>query len=84
MRRVGRLSVALAHAVGVAKEVLEHLESAAALHDVGKIGIPSQILNRAGPLDLEERRIMEQHTLMGVRVLEVERTGLASRPGDRP
>jgi response regulator RpfG family c-di-GMP phosphodiesterase len=39
------------------------------LHDVGKIGIPDRVLLKPGPLDPNERRLMEQHTLLGERML---------------
>jgi len=45
-------------------------EFAALLHDVGKIRIPSELINKPGPLDTAERRLMEQHTIEGERMLE--------------
>jgi response regulator RpfG family c-di-GMP phosphodiesterase len=39
------------------------------LHDVGKIGVPDRVLLKPGPLDAEERRLMQQHTLVGERML---------------
>jgi putative two-component system response regulator len=42
---------------------------AAALHDVGKIGIPDAILLKPGPLTQDERRQMEQHAEIGYRPL---------------
>lgn len=39
------------------------------LHDVGKIGIPDEILQKAGPLTPEERTRMQQHTLLGEEML---------------
>jgi HD-GYP domain-containing protein (c-di-GMP phosphodiesterase class II) len=44
-------------------------EFAALLHDVGKVGVPPEIINKPGPLDAEERAIMDQHTIMGERML---------------
>ena len=69
MRRVGRRAVVLARAMGLPDYLLMPFELAAAAHDVGKIGIPDQLLSTPGPLKPEERRIMEQHTLMGARFL---------------
>lgn len=69
MRRVGRRAVVLARAMGLPDYLLMPFELAAAAHDVGKIGIPDQLLSTPGPLKPEERRIMEQHTLMGARLL---------------
>ena len=42
---------------------------ASPMHDVGKIGIPDSILQKPGKLTLEERAVMEQHTLIGARIL---------------
>jgi PAS domain S-box-containing protein len=41
------------------------VRAAAPMHDVGKIGIPAEILRKAGPLSAEERREMEGHTVIG-------------------
>jgi putative nucleotidyltransferase with HDIG domain len=43
---------------------------AAMLHDIGKVGIPDEILAKPGPLTPRERRVIEQHPVIGVRVLE--------------
>ncbi len=40
------------------------------MHDIGKIGISPHILNKAGRLTSEERRIMQEHVLVGARILE--------------
>jgi ribonuclease P protein subunit RPR2 len=40
------------------------------LHDVGKIGIPDQILRKPGPLTKGERRLMETHTILGEQMLQ--------------
>jgi HD-GYP domain-containing protein (c-di-GMP phosphodiesterase class II) len=45
-------------------------EFVALLHDVGKIRIPAEIINKPGRLDAEERAIIETHTLEGERMLE--------------
>jgi putative two-component system response regulator len=39
------------------------------LHDVGKIGVPDRVLLKPGPLDPDERRLMQKHTLVGERML---------------
>jgi HD-GYP domain-containing protein (c-di-GMP phosphodiesterase class II) len=49
---------------------LRRLEFAALLHDVGKIAIPKAIINKPGPLDAEERRIIETHTVEGETMLK--------------
>jgi two-component system cell cycle response regulator len=45
------------------------LRQAAELHDVGKLGIPEQILHKPGPLDPEEWAFVRRHTLIGERII---------------
>jgi HD-GYP domain-containing protein (c-di-GMP phosphodiesterase class II) len=68
-QRVQRYALELAD--GVAPELLgdASAEHGFLLHDVGKIGIPDRILRKPGPLDPDERRLMESHTLVGERML---------------
>jgi HD-GYP domain-containing protein (c-di-GMP phosphodiesterase class II) len=46
------------------------LRTAAKLHDIGKIGVPDAILNKPGPLDDEEFRIVKTHPIVGAELLE--------------
>jgi len=46
------------------------LMDAAILHDIGKIGIPDNVLNKPGKLTPEERLMIEQHAMMGKKILE--------------
>ena len=55
---------------GLTEEVISIISSAAALHDVGKIGIPDAVLTKPGPLTPEERELMKTHTTIGCRILE--------------
>jgi putative two-component system response regulator len=48
---------------------MEALELGAILHDVGKIGIPDSIIMKPGPLTAEERVVMEEHPVIGDRML---------------
>jgi HD-GYP domain-containing protein (c-di-GMP phosphodiesterase class II) len=50
-------------------EELDELARAAALHDIGKVGIPDAILAKPGPLDAEEWDFIRQHTVLGERIL---------------
>lgn len=68
--RVGRLSEQIGRMMGLPEEQLFHLRRAAPLHDLGKIGIPDAILRKPGGLSREEWQIMQQHTLIGARILE--------------
>jgi putative two-component system response regulator len=69
IRRVGMFSRVLALAAGWSAAQAETLNLAAPMHDVGKIGIPDAILRKAGPLTEEERQTMQQHTVIGARML---------------
>ena len=66
---VHSLSVAVARKLGLyAREVAE-VEAVALLHDVGKIGIPDQILHKPGPLTPDEWVLMREHPVIGERIL---------------
>jgi putative two-component system response regulator len=59
----------------LAVDAIEMLAKAAPLHDIGKVGIPDHILNKAGPLDAQEWQTMQQHTVIGARSIERSMTG---------
>jgi hypothetical protein len=67
--RVTAIATALARELGYSGEELEAIEIGALLHDVGKIGIPEQILRKEGPLTDEEWAIMRTHPLISDRIL---------------
>lgn len=67
--RVGHVSAQIALRIGITPERADLLRRAAALHDIGKIGIPDALLRKAGPLTEGERRIMRTHTTIGARIL---------------
>jgi putative nucleotidyltransferase with HDIG domain len=48
----------------------EHVRMAGFLHDVGKVGVPSELLARRGALDPQERRAVEQHPVIGVGLVD--------------
>jgi putative two-component system response regulator len=68
-RRVGLLSSRLAEAIGWTKQDAGLLCRAAALHDIGKIGIPDALLRKPGALTESEMRVMRTHTSIGARIL---------------
>ena len=70
VQRVAKMAVAVGREMGLTGPKLEMLRFAALLHDVGKIGIPEHILNKAGPLTEEEREIIERHVTVGVEIIE--------------
>ena len=63
------LAVAVGRRLGLRGEALRNLEFAAVLHDVGKIAIPDEILNRKGPLTDAEWEHVRDHTRIGERIL---------------
>jgi cyclic di-GMP phosphodiesterase len=68
-QRVQRYATELASAVDPALLDDPAIEYGFLLHDVGKIGIPDQILTKPGALTTHERRLMETHTVLGEQVL---------------
>jgi HD-GYP domain-containing protein (c-di-GMP phosphodiesterase class II) len=67
---VVELVIAVAPRMGLDEDQQRNLEFAALLHDVGKIAIPNEIINKPGPLDDEERAIINTHTIEGEKMLE--------------
>ncbi len=72
--RVAFISKLLAAELGESEEFQNVIEWAAPLHDVGKVGIPDNILNKAGPLSDDEFEIMRTHTTKGYMVLKDARS----------
>ena len=64
-RRVTAISVQLARAVGLSESDVNHLRHGALLHDIGKVGIPDEILRKKGPLSEEEWAVMRTHPQLG-------------------
>lgn len=69
IKRIGLYSVVLASALGWDDERIEHLRVGAPMHDVGKIGIPDNILRKPGRLSPEEYRVIRQHPRIGAGIL---------------
>ncbi|GAA0434643.1 HD-GYP domain-containing protein [Streptomyces luteireticuli] len=63
--RVGRAAVLIGRELGVGGARLEALRVAGVLHDLGKLGVPTRLLRKAGPLTAEERRIVQRHPEYG-------------------
>lgn len=68
-RRVVKLTVALARWMGLPEDKLEHIRRGALLHDIGKIGIPDEILQKPGLLTNVERTIMQAHPQLAYMIL---------------
>ncbi|MGW3568127.1 HD-GYP domain-containing protein [Streptomyces sp. NPDC000941] len=63
--RVGRASAMIARELGMNGDRLEALRIAGVLHDVGKLGVPTRLLRKNGPLTPDERRAIELHPEYG-------------------
>jgi putative two-component system response regulator len=68
-RRVGELAAALAERCGCSEETVTAIRHTAALHDIGKVGIPDHVLLKPGPLTTAEMDIMKTHTALGAEIL---------------
>ncbi len=67
--RVGDLSALVAAELGCSDELIESVRTGGRLHDIGKIGIREEILNKQGPLSDEEYEHVKQHVLVGSQIL---------------
>lgn len=67
--RVSRYACEIARAMGLSETQLFELHHATPLHDVGKIGLPNDVLNKLGALTPEEMETIKTHTLIGYRIL---------------
>jgi putative two-component system response regulator len=67
--RVADQAASIAEAMGLDPDVVENVRLAGRLHDVGKIGIREDILNKAGPLTEEEFEQVKDHVRMGMEIL---------------
>lgn len=72
IRRVQEYSTGLARALGVADpREIKAIEAASLLHDIGKLAVPDEILNKPGKLTPAEFEQMKQHTVAGANILSV-------------
>jgi HD-GYP domain-containing protein (c-di-GMP phosphodiesterase class II) len=69
-RDVVELVLAVAERLGLDADEQRMAEFTALLHDVGKIRIPAEIIGKPGPLDADERALMNTHTILGQEMLE--------------
>jgi response regulator RpfG family c-di-GMP phosphodiesterase len=70
VRRVAEYSEMLALYYGLPKEEAAILKEASPMHDIGKVAIPDNILNKPGILTPDERKIMNTHTTLGYEMLK--------------
>ncbi len=67
--RVGRTCALIGRGLGLSEKDVALLRRAAPLHDIGKVGVPDQILLKPGKLSADEWHLMQEHTEMGARIL---------------
>lgn len=67
--RVGLMMVSFGRAIGVPAADLQVMAKTGLLHDVGKLRVPVRVLAKPGPLDAEERRLIETHPAAGEAML---------------
>ncbi len=68
--RVARMSLSIAQVLGLDQIDLDTIHRGGLLHDIGKIGVPVHILDKPGRLDDDEAKIMQDHVIVGARILE--------------
>jgi putative nucleotidyltransferase with HDIG domain len=69
-RRVTEMTVALARQMNIPEEKIAHIRHGALLHDIGKMGIPDEILRKPDQLTDDERSIMEKHPMYAFEMLQ--------------
>jgi diguanylate cyclase (GGDEF)-like protein len=63
------LTARVGEALALGSEEISYVRTAALLHDIGKVGVPDEVLHKSGPLDDREWEIMRQHPAIGERIL---------------
>src|SRR5918912_2746678 len=80
LQRLALYAVAIGERMGLSDEELVALRYGALLHDVGKVGVDEMIIRKGGPLTPAEYREMQQHTLIGERIVQPLRLAAAVSP----
>ena len=68
VERTRKMAARLGREMGLSDAIIGRLELLAALHDIGKVAIPQDIIKKRGKLTAEERKVIEQHTVKGYRI----------------
>jgi putative nucleotidyltransferase with HDIG domain len=75
-QRVAALAVAIAQELGLSGATVDQIHVAALVHDVGKMNIPAEILNRPGRLSALERTMLQTHAQSGYEIIRnIDRGG---------
>ncbi len=69
-RSITDMALDVGAVLGLDTSAMKRLELGALFHDIGKIGIPSDIIRKPGPLTDSERKVMETHPELGEKILE--------------
>lgn len=69
IERISSYSAIIARHLGFKKEEIELIQYASPMHDIGKLGIPDAVLLKDGKLTPDERKIIEEHTVIGEKIL---------------
>lgn len=80
LQRLALYAVAIGERLGLGGDEITALRHGALLHDVGKVGVDELIIRKGGPLTPAEYRVMQQHTLIGERIVQPLRMGTAVGP----
>jgi diguanylate cyclase (GGDEF)-like protein len=68
-RWISDMALEVGRELGLDREAMKRLELGALFHDIGKIGIPGEILRKAGPLTDEEFEVVKEHPKLGEKIL---------------
>lgn len=68
-RRVSGYAAGIARRIGLGREQVARVRRAAALHDIGKLEMPAEIVNKPGPLSAEEFAVVKRHPIAGERIV---------------
>jgi diguanylate cyclase (GGDEF)-like protein len=69
-RKIAADAVAIGERLQLSENELRDLRYASLFHSLGKIGVPASILSKAAPLTPDEKKIMQEHPILGARILE--------------
>jgi putative nucleotidyltransferase with HDIG domain len=68
--RVTKLGLKIGRCLGLTQEEIDVLHRGGLMHDIGKLGIPMDILDKDGKLTKKEEQLMREHVRLGARILE--------------
>lgn len=68
--RLQQMAVRIGEEIGLSEKILDELSLLAALHDIGKIALPEEIIKKPGPLNKEEWDIIKRHPEIGYRIAD--------------